>query len=475
MRFHTPTFLAFALLAVSVQARSIDKRQSSVANWVANEEPIARSALFRNIGPGGEFSKGVDAGAVIASPSTASPDYYYQWTRDGALVFKVLLNEYINGNTTLETFLKAYASESDKLQKTNNPSGGYSTGGIGEPKFMVNGAAFTGSWGRPQTDGPAIRATVLTKFANMLLDAGQSSYVSGLLYSSAYPATTVIKSDLEYVAHNWQTQGFDLWEEVNSNLHFFNMMVQQRALREGAALATRLNDGGAATYYTQQANAIRARLPEFWSSSKGYLVSTLQTSRDGLDCGTLLGALHGNGAAGQGIYQASSDEVLVTLQALVNAFKPLYPINTASGSPGTAIGRYTSDVYDGVGTSVAHPWFICTFTVAEVLLTAVSEFNKKGSIAVSSLSVNFYKQFYSSAAAGSTYALGSTGFNSIVNGMKNYADTFLAVTQRHAMTNGSLSEQFSRNDGYQKGARDLTWSYASFLTTRWAREGTVAF
>jgi glucoamylase len=74
MRFHTPTFLAFALLAVSVQARSIDKRQSSVANWVANEEPIARSALFRNIGPGGEFSKGVDAGAVIASPSTASPD-----------------------------------------------------------------------------------------------------------------------------------------------------------------------------------------------------------------------------------------------------------------------------------------------------------------------------------------------------------------------------------------------------------------
>jgi hypothetical protein len=81
--------------------------------------------------------------SVEVGAGDANKDSYYQWTRDGALVFKVLLNDYINGNTTLETFLKAYASESDKLQKTNNPSGGYSTGGIGEPKFMVNGAAFT--------------------------------------------------------------------------------------------------------------------------------------------------------------------------------------------------------------------------------------------------------------------------------------------------------------------------------------------
>ena len=38
-----------------------------------------------------------------------------------------------------------------------------------------------------------------------------------------------------------------------------------------------------------------------------------------------------------------------------------------------------------------------------------------------------------------------------------------------------MSEQFSRYDGYQKGARDLTWSYASFLTAKWARDGRTPY
>ena len=42
----------------------------------------------------------------------------------------------------------------------------------------------SGGWGRPQTDGPAIRATVLIKFANKLLDAGETTYVTSKLYDS---------------------------------------------------------------------------------------------------------------------------------------------------------------------------------------------------------------------------------------------------------------------------------------------------
>jgi glucoamylase len=59
--------------------------------------------------------------------------------------------------------------------------------------------------------------------------------------------------------------------------------------------------------------------------------------------------------------------------------------------------------------------------------------------------------------------------------MKTYADTFIATGQLHAYSNGSLSEEFSRTDGYSVGARDLTWSYGSFLTTFAAREGSTAF
>lgn len=390
------------------------------------------------------------------------------------MVFKVLLNQYINGNTTLENFIKLYVIESDKLQRTSNPSGSYTTGGIGEPKFYINGTPFTGSWGRPQLDGPAIRATVLIKFANLLLDAGETSYVESILYDGAFPTNTVVKADLEYISNYWTNSGFDLWEEING-IHFFTFMVQYRALVEGAELANRLGDTGAGTYYTSQAAAIKARMPSFWDSGKGYLITTLNSGRSGLDCGTLLGSLHGNGARGFGVYPPTSDEVLVTLQALVNVMKPLYSINTASGAPGVAIGRYPEDVYDGAGTSAANPWFICTLTTAEVLFTASKGFTTAGKITVSSLTQSFFKQFLSTATAGTTYSSGSAEFSTLISGLNTYGDTFVATAQLHAANNGSLSEQFSRTDGLERGARDLTWSYASFLTTAVARAGKIAF
>ena len=123
-------------------------------------------------------------------------------------------------------------------------------------------------------------------------------------------------------------------------------------MTDGAALATRLNDPGAAAWYRQQAAAIRARLPAFWDAARGHLVSTLgNTGRNGLDCGILLGSLHGNGAgaaaAGAAIFSPSSGEVLATAQRLVDAFHSLYPINAnANASLGIAIGRYPNDVYD---------------------------------------------------------------------------------------------------------------------------------
>lgn len=41
------------------------------------------------------------------------------------------------------------------------------------------------------------------------------------------------------------------------------------------------------------------------------------------------------------------------------------------------------------------------------------------------------------------------------------------------MTNGSLSEQFSKSDGSPMSARDLTWSYAALLTANMRRNSVV--
>jgi hypothetical protein len=60
--------------------------------------------------------------------------------------------------------------------------------------FSVNidETAFTGAWGRPQRDGPALRATTFITYANWLIKNGNTSYVT----SNLWPA---IKLDLDYV------------------------------------------------------------------------------------------------------------------------------------------------------------------------------------------------------------------------------------------------------------------------------------
>ncbi len=63
-----------------------------------------------------------------------------------------------------------YVDAQAVLQTVSNLSGSLADGaGLAEPKFNVNGTEFTGAWGRPQRDGPALRATALIGFGNWLL------------------------------------------------------------------------------------------------------------------------------------------------------------------------------------------------------------------------------------------------------------------------------------------------------------------
>lgn len=72
---------------------------------------------------------------------------------------KALLNMYINGNSSMEQALFDYADQSDIIQRVNNPSGGYTTGGLGEPKYNVDNTAFTGNVRRPPAPNPTVTDT----------------------------------------------------------------------------------------------------------------------------------------------------------------------------------------------------------------------------------------------------------------------------------------------------------------------------
>ena len=60
---------------------------------------------------------------MIASPSTKNPDYLYSWTRDSALVFKLLIEDFLSGDDpSLRGLIDAYISVDARIQQTSNPS-----------------------------------------------------------------------------------------------------------------------------------------------------------------------------------------------------------------------------------------------------------------------------------------------------------------------------------------------------------------
>jgi glucoamylase len=428
----------------------------------------ARERMLRNIS-----SRGARAGAVIASPSQANPDYYYCWARDGALVMDVVLSLYARAGDLQEkaryrTRLEEYVDFSRFTQTTPNR-----ITGLGEPKFNVDGSAFTEDWGRPQNDGPALRAITLIRFANHLLDTGDEAYVQQHLYGPALPTQTVIKTDLEYVSHHWRDPCFDYWEEERAT-HFATRMAQRRALLDGAELAGRLNDQGAAAWYRQQAAFIGAELEWHWDPGAGYLrASVIHTGGNdykvsGLDVSVILGPLHAE-VPGRS-FSVNDDYLLATALRIRQVFGELYGINdSARGTPGVAIGRYPEDRYNGYTTSAqGNPWFLATNAFGEFFYRVAKALEARGEIRLTEPNLDFFKSLLSdrqaiSLSVGGRLPQGHALFDAISSKLCQEGDNFIRRTLTHA-GDDSLTEQFDRNTGFMTAAPDLTWSYASLIS-----------
>ena len=70
-----------------------------------------------------------------------------------------------------------------------------------------------------------------------------------------------------------------------------------------------------------------------------------------------------------------------------------------------------------------------------------------------------------------TSSQGNSPFQQILRAATTYADGFVGVVQKYLPANGSISEQFDRNNGQPLSAYDLTWSFASFVTMAERRAG----
>lgn len=112
--------------------------------WVSRQREISWEYLLDNIAPGGLNAVSAAPGTVIASPSKSYPNYFYQWVRDAAITMKGIVNQYEKTkDADLRDIVEQYVAIQATIQGTANPSGGYDSGGLGEPKFMVDGGPFT--------------------------------------------------------------------------------------------------------------------------------------------------------------------------------------------------------------------------------------------------------------------------------------------------------------------------------------------
>lgn len=367
----------------------------------------------------------VKPGMVVASPSKSNPNYYFDWVRDTALTYSAIIDYYtITKDAKFLGMIKTWVqSETDRQNK-------WSLTGLGEPKYNVDGSSYKGPWGRPQNDGPALRALTMIKFARILLKENDADYVLKKLYHGSLPANSVLKKDLEYTAYHWDEASFDLWEE-EKGMHFYTLISQYTALKEGSLLAAELGDGGAAQFYKEESFKVRKYIADNFSDDVIGIKATINKEGGGLyyktsniDVAVLLGLNHTHPY--QDIFKLNDARIKKYMNALKSSFQMAYTLNHNKGIA-IAIGRYPEDRYDGYGTNgTGNPWFLSTLAVSEYYcnLSKISSSKKLPDLIEAQFNMALY----------------------------------------HSDRLGGLSEQFNRDNGIMQGATQLTWSHSSFMT-----------
>lgn len=305
---------------------------------------------------------------------------FYTWTRDAALTLMDLIHDFLGGDSSLEPLIQQYVDAQAKLQRVSNPSGTLSDGsGLAEPKFHVNITAFTEPWGRPQRDGPALRALALMDYGTYLISQGERSKVQDNIWP-------LVQNDLAYVGQYWNQTGFDLWEEVDAS-SFFTTASQYKSLIQGRVFATALGHQCEACTVAPQ---ILCHLQDYWNGKA--VISNIPTNgRTGLDVNSVLTTLYMFDSAAATCdditFQPCSTRALSNHKLLVDSFRGIYGVNKGrSTGQAAAVGRYAEDVYFG-----GNPWYLATLAAAEQLYDALYQWDKQGRLTVTSVSLPFFQ------------------------------------------------------------------------------------
>jgi glucoamylase len=431
----------------------------ALSAWIEREYPIALAGMTASISPltiikqrpGFGQTITPTRGAIVASPVLGAydpdPDYFFHWFRDAAVVMDALRLAFLEGLTSPQALdhladfiqfslalrqldgrdlLKApawrervaadhqqYLREDRELARVHGSAIG------GETRVNANGTLDISRWGRPQHEGPALRALTLMRWTG----------------ATALPATLaasleqLLRADLGYVHRFAAEPCYDIWEE-DLGLHYYCLRVSAAALKQGSQWlrsqpSRSARDVELARACSEKAHALLMLVNEFWLPEQGYyrsrrLPGGVRSPKE-LDISVILAAIH---AGEQGAHSPQDEHQQATLDRLSALFSAAYPINRASPGIGPAMGRYADDRYYSGG-----PWYLATLGAAEFCYLADD---------------------------------------------RARGDAFLETVRRFTPADGQLSEQFDPRSGAQSSAKQLAWSYAAFISCVAARRAATA-
>ncbi|MBV8280427.1 MAG: glucoamylase [Verrucomicrobia bacterium] len=384
-------------------------------------------------------------GCIIAAPSSPAntagidQDYVYNWTRDAAItaIEIAAANLPAAPGTGVQPLID-YVNFAQTCQNNATPS-------IALASYTIRG--LSRQW-TEQTDGPALQ-TLAILMAYSQLDTPTQAI-----------AAAVISKNLDYLLAAYQNQTFNLWEE-HLGFSFFARSVQLRCFQaiKANAIGIPIPPGiDAAISWLQTA------LPQHWN---GTLYVSLVPAPPGYDANIDIIS-----ACLYGAVPCTDTKLLATAAQIRDQWEDPnspdhYPINISdknSQGIGPLSGRYPGDVYDGDvndPTAGDHPWALCTCNFAELYYTLANQIQNTQTVPIDQFSSPFFSQIGVTSA---------TPVANVVTNLQNAGDAMLAAVIYHS-DHLELSEQFDGVTGYEKSVKNLTWSYAAFLSAVRARTG----
>ncbi|WP_152428290.1 glycoside hydrolase family 15 protein [Methyloferula stellata] len=438
-------------------------------------------------------------GSILASTERASydpdPDYFFHWLRDSALVMdalRLLIEDQSSGFEAVARFddfiqFSAALSRLDGRAVLAGPDFRQAIDAsfrayvrpdaefealfgervLGEARFNPDGTLDISKWSRPQHDGPALRALTLLRFWNL---GGPRDKASDTVLQS------LLEGDLDFTLRHWQEPCFDIWEEASA-YHYHTRIVQYAALSDGAAWAEMRGDGARGQAYRVAAQELVLHLEDHFDPGQGVYLSPLPgTPQTGgsllamrLDIAVILGVLHA--ARPNGPHSVLDPKVLATLARLEQLFIKEYRINKEQGPHGAAaMGRYAGDKYYSGGA-----YYFATLGAAEFYFRYAESIGRGETIPVADENRGLLANMLGlSPEALAVPSLEPRHRETLFEACMDRGDRFMDVVRAHTPASGELSEQFDQTSGAQTSAKNLTWSYAAFITAFASRKRALS-